>query len=486
MIALRHQGIRWRLALLYSGIFGAGLIVFCALLFKYYQRTQVQAFDQTLFNYAVDTSSGLEMDFVGRVFPVGQAPADSGKWFPFPLGNHYMEIRDIRGSILVHQRSLGEKTLPLDQRTLAIVQQEKAVTQTISTAELGVKSTTKNLRLITYWAHHADWREPLILQIAVPMDLLEKEQFDLLLFFAIAIPLFLITACLGGVWMSKPALRPVRDITEKAKSITGVEKLKERIPVPAAQDEIHELAVTFNSLLDRLDKAFASQDRFISNASHQLKTPLTILKGELELLQKSGIESVSVREGLESARGEINRLIQLVQDLLLLARLEAGRDTIALTPVHVDEALIQVVARLQKLASNKNVQLTTHLSAATAGAELEAEVLGDEDLLGSMFENFIENAVKYSPADSTVEIEMRTLPDAVEVRIRDNGPGIPAELRQKIFERFTRVQPSNVIPGSGLGLSIASEIAHIHNAKIELTAPQYGPGTIVTIRFGRR
>ncbi|MBX3022877.1 MAG: HAMP domain-containing histidine kinase [Bdellovibrionales bacterium] len=486
MIVFRKLGIRRRLALLYSGIFAVILSVFCAILFQYFQRTQSEAFDSMLYNFAVDFSANLEMDFVGRLFVVNPNVSEVGKYLPFTVPSSFFMIRDSRGKVLMHSRSLGDRSLPLNPAGIALLGKQKHFFETIRASSLGVKSTTSELRLLTYLAHHADWREPLILQIAVPMELPMQEQRDLLLFFLISIPAFLLVAGFAGLWMSKRALLPVQLITLKAKSITGVEKLKERIPVSGAEDEIHELAVTINSLLDRLDKAFASQDRFISNASHQLKTPLTILKGELDFLRKSPpAQNAEVQGGLDSATAEINRLIQLVQDLLLLARLEAGRDTITLAPVRLDEAVLKVVARIQKLAKNKSVQLHTQFSAETQGQELEAEVMGDEELLESMLENFLENAVKYSPENSTIELNMRTRPDVVEVTVRDQGPGIPEDLRQKIFERFTRVKPSNIVPGSGLGLSIAAEIARIHQAQIDLSAPPGGRGTQVNVRFRR-
>ncbi|NJL24933.1 MAG: HAMP domain-containing histidine kinase [Calothrix sp. SM1_5_4] len=485
MFRIRRQGIRWRLGLLYLSIFAVGLSVFCALLFQYFRRTQIQAFDSTLYNFTVDISANLEMDFVGRLFVVNSNLTDTGKLFPFHLGGSFLEIRDSRGKVLVHSRSLGPRNLPLDVETLERLEVEKAIFQTISASRLGLSSTSPDLRLLTYWAHHADWREPLILQVAVPLDLPRQEQRDLLLFFVLGIPTFLLVSGVAGVWMSKRALLPVHSMTLKARGITGVEKLKERIPVPEAHDEIYELAETFNGLLDRLEQAFVSQDRFISNASHQLKTPLTILKGELEILRKSRADGADLAAGLESASGEIDRLIQLVQDLLLLARLEAGRDTIALSAVRLDEILMRVVSRMQKLARNKNVQLTTNLSADDPGAELDVEILGDEELLDSMLENFIENAVKYSPSESVVELEMRTRPACVELQVRDSGPGIPPELRHKIFERFARGQPSNIVPGSGLGLSIAAEIARIHDVRIELSQPRGGRGTVFTLIFPR-
>lgn len=484
MTLFRQQGIRWRLALLYLSIFAVGLGVFCAVLFKYFQSTQEVAFDKSLHNFTVDISSNLEMDFVGRLFVVNSNVTEAQKYFPFHIPAGVMEIRDSRGRVLMRSKALRDRNLPMDVRTLTAIAHEKAILRTIKASDIGLPGKSQ-FRMLTYWTHHAEWREPLILQVAVPLDMLTAERRDLLIFFALAIPMFLVIAGFAGMWMSKYALVPVHNITQKARGITGVEKLKERIPVPEAHDEIRELAETFNDLLNRLDLAFASQDRFVSNASHQLKTPLTILKGELELLRKGQMSGPVLEEALDSASAEINRLIQLVQDLLLLARLEAGRDTISLTPSRLDEILMKAVARLQKLARNKRVQITTLFSAEDGESELDVEVLGDDDLIDSMIENFLENAIKYAPVDSIVDVSMKTTRDRVLVQIRDRGPGVPVELRQKVFERFARGEPSNPIPGSGLGLSIASEIARIHRVSIQLSEAESGDGTVVSLTFPR-
>lgn len=481
----KQPGIRWRLALLYLSLFGVGLIVFCAVLFQYFQRTQSDAFDATLYNFAVDISTNLEMDFVGRLFVVNSNIAESGKLFPFHLGKSFFEIRDSRGKVLLHSRSLKSKRLPLDYRTIQQLARERAVFQTISPDRLGLPLNMPDHRLLSFWAHHADWREPLILQIAVPLDLPQKERKGLLLFFALAIPSFLLITGAAGLWMSRRALRPVHDMILKAKGITGVEKLRERIPVPKGQDEIRELAETFNGLLDRLEKAFESQDRFISNASHQLKTPLTILKGELDLLLRSKAQGEDLTAGLESAADEIKRLIRLVQDLLLLARLEAGEDSITLGSVRLDEVLMRVVSRLQKLGEPKGVKLKTQLSSVDPGSELDVEIQGDEELLGSMLENFIENAIKYAPENSPVEVGLQVGREAIQLNVRDEGPGVPPDQVKKVFERFTRGQATSVVPGSGLGLSIAGEIARLHNVKIDLSSQRIAKGTQVTLTFPR-
>ncbi len=481
MITLRRQGIRWRLAMLYLGIFAAGLSVFCALLFQYFQRTQIEAFDSTLYNFAVDINANLEMDFVGRLFVLNSTIPEAGKFLPFHLGAIFIEIRDTNGKILMHSKALRERQLPLDQGTLGRVLRDKFDFQTLRPGSLGLSHNEPDHRLLTFLASRSDWREPLILQIAVPMDLPRQERRHLLLFFALGIPIFLIIAGVAGVWLSKYAMQPVHDMTLKAAAITGVENLRERIPVPEAEDEIHELAETFNSLLDRLDSAFASQDRFVSNASHQLKTPLTILKNELHVLRKAYSQGENLGPGLDSAADEVQRLILLVQDLLLLARLEAGKDTIAMLPVRIDEVVMQVVARLQKLATEKQLRLRTQV----ADLEMDLEVEGDEELLDSMLENFVENAIKYAPSGTDIELTLRPAPEGVELSVRDHGPGVSEELKQKMFERFSRGKPSNEIPGSGLGLSIAAEIARIHNVKIDLSTPQNGPGMRVTLTFPR-
>jgi signal transduction histidine kinase len=479
-------GIRWRLAWLYTGLFSICLSVFSGLLFQYFQSTQIRAFDASLYNFAVDLSSNLEMDFVGRLFVVNSNVNEVAKSFPFHLGGSYLEIRDTRGRMLLPARLANQGVLPLDAATIAQVLREKRVFRTLSPTLIGLQARAPNYRVLTYFAQHADWREPLLLQVAVPLDLPTQERQDLLLFFMLAIPSFLGLSVLVGVWMSSKALKPVHDMSRKAQGITGVDKLTERIPVPQARDELRELAETFNGLLDRLNKAFASQDRFISNASHQLKTPLTILKGELELLGRVPQNNPELSLGLESARAEINRLIRLVHDLLLLARLEAGQDPLTMTLVRLDEVLTNVVSRLQKLANTKDVRIKSMLSADNPDRDLDAVIMGDEELVESMVENFVENAIKYSPVGALVTVQLLSRAGGLEVLIGDEGPGVPEEQRQKMFERFSRGQSSSTsVQGSGLGLSIAAEIARIHAVHIELAAGQDGRGTSVRLSFQR-
>jgi signal transduction histidine kinase len=481
-----RQGIRWRIGMMYLSTFAVGLVVFCTLLFQYFQRMQIKAFDVTLYNFAVDISSNLEMDFVGRLFVVNPGAAEEGKLFPFHLGGSFLEIRDTKGKILRHSKSLDNTQLPFDKSTLDSALKDRAVFRTVKSSTYSLKSQSPELRLISFLAFREGWVQPLILQIAVPMDLPRQERRDLLMFFGFGVPLFLVLAGFVGFIISKTALRPVREMTRKASGISGVGNLSERIPVPTASDEIQDLAVTFNGLLDRLEKAFVSQDRFVSNASHQLKTPLTILKGELEMFSKSEAKPENLKAFLESSRIEINRMIRLVEELLLLARLEAGKDTLTMGTVRLDEVLLNVVSRIQKLAEKKSVSIKTGFQSERKDQELEVQTRGDEELIAAMLENFIENAVKYSPSNTLIEVQLRSEKNNIVVTVSDQGGGIPEESRQKIFERFHRVHPSSIVPGSGLGLAIAAEIARLHGVVIELTGNSAnGRGTRIQMTFQR-
>ncbi len=474
MTGWRTLGIRFRLAVLYSGIFAVVLSIFCIFLFQSFEKSQIQAFDATLYNFAVDISTNLEIDFVGRLFVTVE---EEGKVLPFHLGKSFLEIRDPSGRVLVYPRSLNGQNLPFELQEVSELSQKKAIFQTI-------QINGQDFRLLSYWASRAEWLRPLVLQVAVPLDLPRRERQNLILFFFIAIPLVLLAAAAAGFLMSQRALRPVKEMTQKARQMGSVGKLSERVPVPPAQDEIRELAETFNALLTRLEKAFDSQDRFISNASHQLKTPLTILKGELNLIKKHNPTPQELNEFLASASAEIEHMIHLVEDLLLLARLEAGKDTLQLHPVDLDEIMLNVVSRIQKIARSKNVQINAGFVSESPDQEFSASVMGDEELLSCLLENLIENAVKYTPEGTCVDVKLGTNAGRIELSVADEGPGIPLENRQKIFERFQRGYPSSFVPGSGLGLSIASEIANLHGVEISVDENKgRGHGTKINVSF---
>ena len=217
----------------------------------------------------------------------------------------------------------------------------------------------RQYRVIDYLIEKAGYG--LILQVAAPMVLLEREKQGLITFFAFSIPFILIVAVLGGLYISSRALAPVNAIIEKTRSLSA-HQLSERVPVPEAHDEIRELAKTLNGLLNRLEQAFLSQENFIADASHQLKTPLAILKGELDLMRSRPRSAEENEQFLESASEEVRYLTRIIEELLLLRPNRCRGCELQLREARVDEIAIDCIARLEKFSKKHNVKIALNLS----------------------------------------------------------------------------------------------------------------------------
>jgi two-component system OmpR family sensor kinase len=277
----------------------------------------------------------------------------------------------------------------------------------------------------------------------------------------VAFPVALLLTAAGAWWLARRALRPVEAIASTAASI-GVEKLDERVPEPAVRDELWHLARTFNGMLDRIRAGVQEQRRLVADASHELRTPLAAMRAEIDVSLRADDLSPAAAAVLESAREEVDRLSRMVDDLLVLATAdEEGGLRLHLAPTD-----------LAVLAARAADELRGH------GVELElrgpaAPVLGDERRLERAIRNVVENAVEFSPPGGVVVLE--TAPGRLSVT--DEGPGIPPELRERVFERFFRADPSRTraTGGSGLGLSIAAEIVAAHAGTIRVE----GSNTVV-------
>jgi two-component system, OmpR family, sensor kinase len=293
-------------------------------------------------------------------------------------------------------------------------------------------------------------------------EMLEK----LRIAFAWLIPLGLVLAASGGYFLAHKTLAPVAAMGAQAGRITSA-SLHQRLSVQNPADELGRLACSFNSLLDRLDESFDRQRRFIADASHELRTPVAILAGEAEVaLSQNSRTSEEYRESLSNLDQEAKRLSRIVEDLFTLTRADSGQYPLSLQNFYLDELVASCVHSARTLALAKNITL----SVSSAG---ELPVCADETLLRRLLLNLIDNAVKYTSRGGCVAIKSTTVPDGFEVSVADTGPGIPEELRPRIFERFFRVDPSRSRAaqdggGAGLGLSIAKWIAEAHHGRLTL------------------
>ncbi|QDK38388.1 cell wall metabolism sensor histidine kinase WalK [Bdellovibrio sp. NC01] len=452
--------IRLRLSIIFVAIFGVTTILFNTFVFKMMIDNLQQDFDDALFNYAVDVSEGVEIGVKGDLnFP--PLRLDHGKILPFPLGTALIQVRHSSGAVLARVGNFGEFNPPYKKDFERIWSGEEATYRTIEHISNIPSAEADSYRLISFPLDNAA-KPQLLLQIAVPMTLLETQISKRLTLLELGIPFVLLIATFGGLFLSARALAPVNRMIAIAQRIRASE-LSARIPVPHAKDEINKLALTLNEMLDRIQQAFQSQERFVADASHQLLTPLTIMRQELELLSKS--EKRDVDQFIKSSLQEVDNLSNIVQEMLLLARADAGLGALNLQELSLDELVFEALTRCEKLANSKSIKLKLNID--NQSDEDRKLVRGDKDLLENLIFNIIENAIKYSPNNESVSIVLTYKNDTSALVVEDNGPGIPEEQLPFIFERFSR--GSNMesrVKGFGLGLAIAQKIANLHDAKL--------------------
>jgi two-component system OmpR family sensor kinase len=283
--------------------------------------------------------------------------------------------------------------------------------------------------------------------------------------FSWMILLGLLLAGTGGYFLARRSMAPVVAMGAHARRI-GATNLHERLPVLNANDELGQLATIFNDLLNRLDQSFERQRRFIADASHELRTPLAILRGEAEVaMSQQGRTAEDYLESLQILHEETSRLIKIVEDLFTLTRADSGQYPISQEDVYLEEVVADCAHSVRTLAREKNIELSVD-------AASECLVRGDRELLRRMILNLLDNAIKYSAEGGRVDVACLSTTTACEVHVTDTGPGIPPDLRDRIFERFFRADParsrSGREGGAGLGLSIALWIAQAHHGRLEL------------------
>jgi len=463
--------IRVRLTVLYLGLLAVTLAIFCTVLFQLFVRNHQQEFDYALYNHAVDVAQSITVDFFGDFVFTPNAILAKEKVFPFSLGKSFAQVVSPEGNIVARSANLRENSLPLPTDDWQSVFRRGHLYRTLGPKDLGgIKEAIKdeNYRQIIFMVRRG---KPLyILQIAVPMTLLDREKKDLLEFFLMGIPAALFLSGIFGLYLAGKALSPVREIITRAEQLNP-SNLSERLPEPNTEDEIRMLTITLNGLFGRIEKAFESHENFIADASHQLKTPLAILRGELDVFRSKPRSEAEMRAFTESASQELEHLSRLLDDLLTLAKIDAGAGSLILRKVRLDEVLLDTVARFEVLAKRKNISIRFDLDDRTEGdSEDDFLVEGDPDLLQSMFRNLVDNAIKYSPESSPVEVKLVNEASQVVAHIRDQGEPIPPEVAAKLFQRYERGNlRMGGVSGTGLGLTIAKRIAEMHGGNISIS-----------------
>jgi len=326
-----------------------------------------------------------------------------------------------------------------------------------------------------------------IVQVASSLEDVEDALNTLFIILIITVPSALVLASLGGQFLANKALKPVDHITQTARLITS-QNLNQRIKPLKVKDEISRLIETFNEMISRLDKSFQQIKQFSSDASHELKTPLTILKGEVEVALRKERAAQEYEQILRSNLEEINRMSTIVEDLLLLSKTEFEEVPLHKEHVHLTEILRDVVVQVTILAQAKQIHI--HMS----NSDGDITVLGDALRIRELLLNLIENGIKYTPERGSVSITLETekKPEGsaggpigfVKIIVSDTGIGIEKKDQEKIFDRFFRVDKarSREQGGSGLGLSICKWIVEAHQGEISVES-ELGRGSSFIVKL---
>jgi two-component system, OmpR family, sensor kinase len=310
-------------------------------------------------------------------------------------------------------------------------------------------------------------RAQYIVVVGASMEPTDEELESLRHILAYVVPMALAFAGLGGWLLARHSLSPVVAMAERARKI-GVEDLSGRLPVANPRDELGRLAETFNELLGRLEASLTQQRQFMADASHELRTPVTTARTAASVaLQQPHREEAEYRETIEIVEQQTARLSRIVEDMFTLARADAGIYPVRRVPMYLDEVVDEVVRAARVLAAAQEVSI----EAATVRS---AAFTGDEDLVRRLMVNLIDNAIRYTPKGSGVQIDLGLAPGGYALSVSDRGPGIPAEIQPHIFERFYRGDPARsrrgaADGGAGLGLALARWIARVHGGDLTLT-----------------
>jgi heavy metal sensor kinase len=292
-----------------------------------------------------------------------------------------------------------------------------------------------------------------------------------------AVPAVLLLTALIGRFIARRALKPLAKITQTAKDIGSGANLSQRIPVPEAKDEIGELALTFNSMMDRLESSFSQMRQFSSDASHELRTPLTVLKGQSELTLGKERKPKEYQEVISSNLEEIQYMSKVLEDLFMLSKSDENQIALDCESVDLKSLIEEICRHAEIIASEKNIKIII--------AYLERiQVYGDPVRLRQMIWNVVVNGIKYTQPDGEVKISLQEKKDIALIIVQDNGIGISNSDLPLIFNRFYRVDKarSREEGGTGLGLSICKFIVDSHKGSIDIES-KLGEGTKFIIKL---
>ncbi len=462
------NSIRTRLTAWYVVLLGIILILFSIFLYYFLSKRLYEGIDNSLKVSATVVSQSATMKFDQPPLPGLE------RFFEQFLGqsnlNKFYRIYDGSGNVGSRSKNIDASKFPLTQIAYADALKGKTTYETFNIDGI------QPVRVITMPVLRGDNLANLV-QVGTSLESVQETLKNLKIILFTGVPLVLLVATLFGRFMARRALKPVSRIIQTARDVGKGADLSKRIPVPEVQDEIGQLATTFNDMMDRLESSFSQIRQFSSDASHELRTPLTVLQGQNELVLNKERDTQEYQEVIVSNLEEINYMSKVLEDLFVLSRSDENQIQLECKPMNLKDIFDEVFKHAEALANEKNIEITV--------AFLEpVEINGDAVRLRQMVWNVLHNAIKYTPAGGKIKISLEDQGDSAFLTVQDSGIGISEEDLPNIFNRFFRVDKarSRKEGGSGLGLSISKHIVEAHKGSIEVES-KLGVGTKFKIRL---
>jgi signal transduction histidine kinase len=431
---MKRWPLRWKLAFYAAALAVVATLAGAATTWAVMRYSEIAAFDRRLALDAEELFRDLE-NFEGG--PANNRLAITEKFVPLALRERLLEIRGPGGQMLYRSPNVGESLL------------DAGITNSPSRTIDG-----RSVRVGTF-----RWNG-LTLHVGADMSEVNQIGSDILLGMVAAIPTVLVVIFIGGRWVARQALAPVEAIREAASRIT-VHNLHQRLPLPPSTDEIAGLVAVLNLTFERLQRTFEQSARFSAEASHHLRTPLSVLRAGIEEILTDPEAPEKQQERAEALLHQVHHLTSIAENLLLLARSDAGRLDLQHKEFDLSEVLEGVCDDARALAEPAGLSVEVKIP-------LHLPLVADRRAVAVIVQGLVENAVKYNEPRGCIWISARAINGDAEVTVRNNGEPIPTERVPQIFQPFHRTRSDGRIPGQGLGLSIAGELAKAHGGELKL------------------
>ena len=465
---MNTRSLRFRMTTWYVGLLAAALLLFGATVYYRLQRHLVGQLQESLVEQARTIAEELlvDVDARGDQYVI----TEINESYDPEVNGRFIRVTRQDGHVLYHSGSPRDASFDVSQISPPT---SEALERGYPPRVTGDDDHQVLLQGLTYVAPKG---VRYLIETGSSDQPIARELRTVRLALAFGIPVFVLVAVFGGLILVRNLLDPIRAITEQAERISSA-NISERLPVVRTGDEVERLSLSLNRMIERLDEAIQHISRFSADVSHELRTPLTILRGELEAMVSQRLGDVESMDMVGNALEEIDRLSHIVEQLLVISRLDAGQAGIERIPMDLGELAIGTAEQMHLMADERRISIRFSVNTGV-------EVNGDPLRMKQILVNLLDNAIKYTPEGGWIEVGVQAEREVAVLTVTDNGIGIAPESLPHVFERFYRADKARTrtTGGTGLGLSIVKSIVGAHDGLISVQSRE-GEGTSVRMEL---